>query len=339
MHINNIKIEKLWGSKTLNWKLNPEVSILSGINGSGKSTVLRALAALLQGKPLLPPYDERLRRISISMEDEMELTLEISKNIKEETPATDNDTLYEDAEIRVISKDGEENNSLDALVVSKQRLSARKKGQSLKAKDIFPVKQANFVSTFDSIPPEEKDPAKLLSYLVSASVSELDRFLDKVVERYKSYQIELSNKMVNQMAHKDFDSSAVKELFGTKNKFMDKIDSLFKDSGKKINRSKGELEFIFESDGESHPYSQLSAGEKQVLLILLTVFMQGGEEAILIMDEPEISLHIDWQKRLLADILDLNPKCQVIVSTHSPAMIVDGWHNAVVNMDALSSPD
>ncbi|MDE6753256.1 MAG: ATP-binding protein [Muribaculaceae bacterium] len=337
MHINNIYIEKLWGTKNLNWHLNSDVVILSGINGSGKSTVLRAIAALLQGKPLLPPYHERLQKVVIDMSDSLELSLEISKNSSSDSARPNAPTLFEDDSIRVVAKE-EEKDNIETLVVSKQHLAARKDSKNLKAKEVFPVKQANFISTFDSIPPEEKDPAKLLAYLVSASVSELDRFLEKTVDRYKNYQLELSNRMVNQMSDKGFDSSSVKELFRSKNSFMDKIDSLFAESGKFINRTKGELEFVFKSDNESHPYSQLSAGEKQVLLILLTVFMQGGKEAILIMDEPEISLHIDWQKRLLADIKDLNPKCQVIVSTHSPSMIMDGWHNAVINMDEITSP-
>jgi len=118
---------------------------------------------------------------------------------------------------------------------------------------------------------------------------------------------------------------------------QDIIDRLFKESGKNLNREKGDLEFVFKSDGKSHPYTDLSAGEKQLLLILLTVFLQEGKDAIIIMDEPEISLHVDWQIQLLDIIYELNPNCQVIVSTHSPSMILNDWQSSVENISNLAS--
>ena len=55
------------------------------------------------------------------------------------------------------------------------------------------------------------------------------------------------------------------------------------------------------------------------------------------MDEPEISLHVDWQIQLLDVIYELNPNCQVIVSTHSPSMILNGWQSSVENISNLAS--
>ena len=55
------------------------------------------------------------------------------------------------------------------------------------------------------------------------------------------------------------------------------------------------------------------------------------------MDEPEISLHVDWQIQLLDIIYELNPNCQVIVSTHSPSMILNDWQSSVENISNLAS--
>jgi predicted ATP-dependent endonuclease of OLD family len=65
--------------------------------------------------------------------------------------------------------------------------------------------------------------------------------------------------------------------------------------------------------------------------------MQQKKSAILIMDEPDISLHVDWQQKLLQMILTLNSECQILVSTHSPSMILDGWHTSVVSMADISA--
>jgi energy-coupling factor transporter ATP-binding protein EcfA2 len=67
--------------------------------------------------------------------------------------------------------------------------------------------------------------------------------------------------------------------------------------------------------------ASLSSGEKQLLRILLET-MSAGESSIII-DEPEISMHVDWQKRLVAAMRQLNPKCQIIMATHSPEIMAE----------------
>ena len=76
----------------------------------------------------------------------------------------------------------------------------------------------------------------------------------------------------------------------------------------------------------------LSSGEKQLLVILLTALVQDNRPGVLFMDEPEISLHIEWQKRLITLIRTLNPNVQIILCTHSPAIIMDGWIDAVTEI-------
>ena len=47
------------------------------------------------------------------------------------------------------------------------------------------------------------------------------------------------------------------------------------------------------------------------------------------MDEPEISLHFDWQKKLIQYVRELNPNAQIILATHSPAVVMEGWLDKV----------
>jgi len=53
------------------------------------------------------------------------------------------------------------------------------------------------------------------------------------------------------------------------------------------------------------------------------------------MDEPEISLHVEWQHRLLELISDLNPTVQIILTTHSPAVIMSGWSDRVTDVEDI----
>jgi predicted ATP-binding protein involved in virulence len=48
-----------------------------------------------------------------------------------------------------------------------------------------------------------------------------------------------------------------------------------------------------------------------------------AHSGVFIVDEPELSLHIDWQEKFIDAILAANPSVQFILATHSPAIILD----------------
>ena len=69
---------------------------------------------------------------------------------------------------------------------------------------------------------------------------------------------------------------------------------------------------------------------------MLTALVQEGRHCVMLMDEPEISLHIEWQQRLITLIRTLNPNTQIILCTHSPAIVMDGWMDAVTEIDEIT---
>lgn len=73
-----------------------------------------------------------------------------------------------------------------------------------------------------------------------------------------------------------------------------------------------------------------------MLVILLTVLVEDQLPYVLFMDEPEVSLHIDWQQRLIDLILTLNPNVQIILTTHSPAVIMNGWVDHVTEVSDIT---
>ena len=113
------------------------------------------------------------------------------------------------------------------------------------------------------------------------------------------------------------------------------VDRLFAKTGKIIQIDPHTNHLVFIDDGEVIPLYKLSSGEKQLLLILMRVFLMEEEPYILLMDEPEISLHIEWQYILFEEIRRLNHNCQIITSTHSPSLFGDGWGDKLVFVEDL----
>ena len=117
-------------------------------------------------------------------------------------------------------------------------------------------------------------------------------------------------------------------------KFGDLVDQMFLETGKELVIKDSLLKFRT-SKGNIIELKDLSSGEKQLLLILLRVFLLEERCAVIFMDEPEISLHIGWQQQLLDILTKLNPNAQFFLTTHSPSMFGRGWGDKVVYMEDI----
>lgn len=164
--------------------------------------------------------------------------------------------------------------------------------------------------------------------------TELDWQLFELQRKYLDYQVNIGNRIIHVLQKGDSHSAEeAQRIARPKQVFQDRIDELFADTGKVVVRSENELLFSMK-DEKIHPY-QLSSGEKQILVICLTVLIQDQKPCVLFMDEPEASLHIDWQKKLLDLILELNPAVQIVLTTHSPAVIMNGWIDKVTEVSEI----
>ena len=268
-YISSIEIKALWkGGRHIIWTLRPDVNILSGINGVGKSTII--------------------------------------------------------------------NHSVKGLhLIDSGELHAGEVGENITIK-LFPedatTMKFDVIRSFDR-PLLHSD---LLEKLADSRVkTELDWQIYKLQKRYLDYQVNIGNRII-ELLTSGFPEDAIlaTEVSKPKAVFQDMIDQLFSDTEKKIDRKNNEIQF--HQNGETLTPYQLSSGEKQLLVILLTVLVENNEHYALLMDEPEISLHIEWQQQLIGLIRKLNPNAQIILSTHSPALIMDGWMDVVTEVNEIT---
>ena len=165
--------------------------------------------------------------------------------------------------------------------------------------------------------------------------TELDFQLFQLQRKYLDYQVNIGNRIIAALQSGEPDAAVkAQELSAPKKRFQDIIDRLFSETGKRIVRTENEIRFS--QIGETLVPYQLSSGEKQMLVILLTVLVEDGCPYVLFMDEPEVSLHVEWQQQLIDLILSLNPNVQIILTTHSPAVVMNGWMDHVTEVSDIT---
>ena len=267
--IKRIEISSLWGGhKHIVWELRPDVNVLSGRNGEGKSTILNRLVQHLRTAPA-----------SGEIMNHTQLGVQI------DFIPSDATSIHYDI-IR----------SFDRQLIKGDRLMQISDG---------------------------------------AVVTELDWQLYLVQRRYLDFQVNVGNRMIQLLTSGAPDAREKATMAANmKTRFLDLVDELFSETGKRIDRSSNELSFI-QYEEKLSPY-KLSSGEKQILLILLTVVTEDCQPYVLFMDEPEASLHFEWQKRLISMVRELNPNAQILLTTHSPALIMDGWEDAVTEVSEIT---
>lgn len=110
------------------------------------------------------------------------------------------------------------------------------------------------------------------------------------------------------------------------------INSRFKHKRLYTNKDKG---FLFKStvirneEGEYQdiPIEKLSSGEKNELILFYRLIFDSKENSLILIDEPEISLHISWQNHFISDLNEIHKlnKLDILIATHSPDIISNNW--------------
>lgn len=355
--IKNVKIAGLRGykEKVIDITFNKDINIITGINGIGKTTIL---------KLIWYTYSGNLNRATREIDFESIEMITSSKKIRvfrtdynkldslDYEHHTGYDIYVEDLVSKKVILDTE--NEIEPLFIGycEEKVSEMN-GKSL----YFPTfrmiegfsKQSNNQSEsryyYDET--EEQMLTKALKrisenisrnghhYITSVSTKDINELLtnkyaeiSEVVNRnYKelSDEIEMSisnNSTSNDSSHLHSQLNKIKELlsenkherenyFAPINRIGEIVEDIFLRKGIVIGNT-----LSFGEKKENIQSELLSAGEKQMLgFISYNAFYK---EIPIIIDEPEISLHVDWQRRLLSILDSQETNNQIIVASHSP---------------------
>lgn len=105
------------------------------------------------------------------------------------------------------------------------------------------------------------------------------------------------------------------------NRFITYLNNFTED--KEFHIEKGQIGVRLREDGEEISVYKLSSGEKQLVILLMEALVQDNMPCIYLADEPELSLHVIWQEKVLSAMREMNEKAQIIVATHSPDIVGD----------------
>ncbi|WP_455626416.1 AAA family ATPase [Parabacteroides sp.] len=295
MLIERVRIKGFWNKYSLDWKLNRDVNLLSGINGSGKTTLLDVISSILLYGALLPRLEKKVEEVEIELTEGYRIICE--------------------------RKD-------DLFVVG-----YRHHDEIISQTDMVNLR-IGMISTVDASLPNEDQYKRYLSFKKDKIRSELDMSVDKALEDYYKYLANISKEVEKAVKNKQENLATISSLYDRKELFIKKVNELFSPTHKKLDDTTSEIRFLLEDGMVIYP-NELSSGEKQLLIVLILALKLDGRESIVFWDEPEISMHIDWQRALIRVAREINPFGQLIIATHSPSIIYEGWEKRIVNMEDL----
>ena len=294
------------------------VNILAGINGSYKTTLLSIIKQITNHEDISYPvsgveaeYTDGIRLTYTRRESDIKSLLEH----REENRVI----------VDMLQKDhpdwlaGDNARNLQLSIVSYHE---EKNGQKLEQKEYELGKRLDYVNTFDVVADVDKE-------------SVLNAQLRRQQEQYAYYLSDLARQISDKIKENGTVSKEQMDAINhDRDQFIRIVGEMFRETGKVLLESESSLVFV--KDGNKRIQLQnLSAGEKQLLIILLTALLERRQEYIIILDEPEISMHIDMQYALIDNLLKLNPDAQLIISTHSPSIFGSGWGDKVVYSEDL----
>ena len=322
--IERVKIEKLFGEKYVDWNLRPDVNVLVGKNGLGKSTILKIIEESVSSyddvrdifnfykRTYVYFFNNNERNLRVGIYDKYSL-IDYSKKM------FTNESFWKGFEEFLI------NNKTEQDLQTFQKLS-----QNMDDFEISFIEHIKNTS-FDR---------------VSKNIT--DRFTSKILPTETISTINMSANSINQITTSsgqhgtllDFEiENELQRLLklqnsSLENNVIEALNNFFNETNKTVKINNQELKVYLTPEREIS-FKHLSSGERQVIYIFLKVANATKDNALILMDEPEISLHLAWQEKLISEIRKVNDKSQLIIVTHSPAIVMNGWMDSFIDINDI----
>lgn len=301
--ITEVCMTKIHGQKNFQWSLGSDVHVLIGKNGCGKSTILQLIDACInKDQTILEHYGYPYIEIIVEKE--------YGNGDKQKIKLNNNNSSADINSILISTFDTRTNNK----ETNRSDLDSQLKKLIYK----FGQYERNLTKTIDKINKKQTIRYNEIRESIEHSSSE-----ELIEFRDLSVQID---KVKNEHYSPIF---KIKEI----------LDSYFIDTNKVIIIDDIETALLVNlKTGEETTRietNKLSSGEKQLLIVFLTVILKEAKPFILLMDEPEISLHVAWQASFIENIRKINPNIQIIIATHNPLITLNRKQNelGVIKLD------
>lgn len=121
-------------------------------------------------------------------------------------------------------------------------------------------------------------------------------------------------------------NASVEKVFRPIQRYLELVNQFLNDSGKTLIFSPtGDLQVALKGEDRWRPITALSSGERQLVVILthLAFNIAARRANVLIIDEPELSLHIRWQEQFVGALQGASEGLQIVLATHSPSIIME----------------
>lgn len=172
--------------------------------------------------------------------------------------------------------------------------------------NIVEIVRENQVKLIEAL---EDSPDNEFKHLVIEKVKAFSNSSDRELTTNKLFS-KLLLKIVEELEHE-------KEELGTLNILIELFNSMLSDKKKIIIDRDGIKIIIYDNE---HSLNQLSSGERHLLTFLATILLDGQTRDFILIDEPEISLNILWQEKLIDLITRMAPNTQLFVASHSQSI-------------------
>lgn len=340
MKIQEIQIKGLFGKKDITWQLNPQVNVLVGVNGSGKSTILSILYCILKDSTnsksnkifnsaeiLFPGNKSIIRHNDTVSTNNLISTIsekiekEVSKNFSQHI-----NNLKDENEKNMLLKNFE--SYIKNEIISNIQEHLLKDINGIDGDTELLIEQTKHILIDKEI--YKKINTTMIS-TINLSANAIFEFKGSNKEVLNILDLEM-DKIINQF-NKNKDNKIEKILIDTINFFLNSIN-------KYVSYRDNTIIYFDKDIKKELRFSDLSSGERQLIYILMQVALNSTEKnknSIILMDEPEISLHLDWQEYFIKQLTLLNPNAQFIIVTHSPALIMNGWNDIYTDMEEITT--
>ena len=309
MKIKNLHIEEYNGLEKLDINFESEgkvldLIVLAGINGSGKTRVLESIRywfEMFRSKAVNVElfYEENEREVLKSLMNSEGLT-EIEKEMQKEIEYTDclRNIKFYNYDYR---HNKTENRNYNSKIISK----------SFEKLKIFP--KLIYVPTeinFEEIKKAQTNLKKEYNFINIVDSYEIKDIPSYIATRISKVANEEENLTMGQVRKKVFEEiNGIFEILELDVKLSE------------ISKDENSMPIFTDSSGKKFGINELSSGEKQLFLRTLAIKMLEPENSIIMIDEPELSLHPKWQQKIVDVYRKIGRNNQIILATHSPHIL------------------